>query len=884
MTVTLRPYQAELVRQTYEHWNNGVRNVLAVSPTGSGKSVCISQVAFDRDNQGATQCIMAHRTELVSQMSMHVARRGIKHRIIAPTNVVRQITAEHREAFGGRSFINPDARCAVAAAQTLVARLDSLRDWGKQVHNWTCDESHHHIRENLWHKATELFPNAVGLGVTATPARADGLGLGRHADGVMDAMILGPSVRQLMDEGSLTDYEIVLPQSDFHIDETAITATGDYSRTKMRDATKESHLVGDVVTEYTRRAWGKCAICFATDVESANEIAARFNEAGIPAASLSAKTDSNVRRDMIRRLRDGKMWVLVNVDLFDEGFDCLDAETEILTPNGWKNCLDAALEDECYAWNSETGAAEIVPIEKHGIRQTRDGERMLEIEGQHTSVRVTEGHRFYQRHVNYYRYGGMSPDVTVRTAREIFDNPKDKFALPLCAEGSFEGVPLTDDEVRIIGWYMTDGYLDRGNALQITQVKKHQIENIRNILDRLGWGYRERVRVVNTGYKPGVVAHYFYIPRRFIQHILPYMDKRNPPDIFNKMTKDQFKILWASMMDGNGSGCVGNHSGEIVTMHPKQADLFGAMAAVRGMATMFGTYYTQNGVKMYNMRVRDEQWMQFYQKDKRGSRFALTTPAEREIVWCVQNRLGTLITRRNGRVVVLGNCPGIDVVIMARPTASLGKYLQQFGRCLRPDPNNPGKVALVIDHVSNVIRHGLPDKPRQWTLDRREKRSKRERDPEEIDLTVCRGCSRPYEKCQPACPYCGWTVPAPEGGRRSIEQVDGDLVLLDRDALARLRAATQLEAPASVQERVERAAGAIAGKAAYNRSVERHEAREGAEEAIAQWAGIQRAKGRSDSETYRRFYLTTGSDVLTALSGDRASLETLGQRVRSWYE
>ncbi len=138
MTITLRPYQTALVSGVYDAWNSGARNALAVLPTGGGKSVVVSQIALDRDQIGANQCIMAHRTELVSQMSMHVARRGVFHRIIAPTNVVRDITRQQRQDFG-RSFINPDARCAVAAAQTLVARLDSLKEWGNTVHNWTVD-------------------------------------------------------------------------------------------------------------------------------------------------------------------------------------------------------------------------------------------------------------------------------------------------------------------------------------------------------------------------------------------------------------------------------------------------------------------------------------------------------------------------------------------------------------------------------------------------------------------------------------------------------------------------------------------------------------------------------------------------------------------------
>lgn len=518
--------------------------------TVTHNSVIFSQVVLDRDKMGANQCVMAHRTELVSQMSVHIAKRGVKHRIIAPTEVVRRITNLHREVFNGQSFINPDARCAVAAAQTLDARADSLRQWGAQVHNWILDEAHHLTLNGVWHRGIQLFPNALGLGVTATPARADGLGLGRHTDGLMDVMFLGPTYRQLIDERSLVDFEIALPQSDFNIGDDALTPTGDYSRTKMRDATKKSHLVGDVVEQYSKRAWGRRAICFATDVESSNEIAARFNAAGIPAASVSAKTDSTLRDQYMRDFKSGKIWVLVNVDLYDEGVDV--------------------------------------------------------------------------------------------------------------------------------------------------------------------------------------------------------------------------------------EGC--------------------------------------------------------------------------------------------------------DVVIMARPTASLGKYMQQIGRCLRLDPNNPSKVALIIDHVSNVIRHGLPDKPRQWTLDRREKRAKRERDPEEIDLTACRECSRPYERCLPACPYCGYAPPLAEPGRRTIEQVDGDLTLLDLAALARLRAQAEIEAPASVYERVQQAAGPLAGKGAYNRAVERLQSRQVAEDAIAQWAAIQRAKGRTDSEIMRRFYLTTGSDVVSALGGDRQQLDALAERIRGWYQ
>ena len=98
----------------------------------------------------------------------------------------------------------------------------------------------------------------------------------------------------------------------------------------------------------------------------------------------------------------------------------------------------------------------------------------------------------------------------------------------------------------------------------------------------------------------------------------------------------------------------------------------------------------------------------------------------------------------------------------------------------------PNKTALIIDHVSNVIRHGLPDKPQVWTLDRRSRKAKQNKDPDDIELVVCKGCAKPYEKFRVVCPYCGFAKPLPEPKNRSIEMVDGDLVLLDKAALEKL--------------------------------------------------------------------------------------------------
>lgn len=543
----LRSYQRDLVADAYEAWRTGARNVLAVLPTGGGKTLCVAHIARERHTAGATQCVMAHRVELVEQMSMSIASAGIPHRIIAPAHVIAQVRAAHRDEFK-QSFVDQTSRASVVAVQTLVARKDEMKDWGAGVDFWTLDEGHHALRNNQWGTAIGLFPNAYGLSVTGTPQRLDGAGLGRHADGVIDKMVIGPDTRQLIDVGALCEYEILVPPSDFHITEEAVTPSGEFSKVKMGIASKNSHLTGDIVREYLRNAAGKRGITFAINVEDATDIAAKFKAAGVPAEALSAKSDPSWRRDCMRNFRAGKLLQLVNVDLFDEGVDV----------------------------------------------------------------------------------------------------------------------------------------------------------------------------------------------------------------------------------------------------------------------------------------------------------------------------------------------PGVQVVSLGRPTMSLVKYRQMIGRMMRPKPD--GSNGLIIDHVSNVVNPmlGLPDRPHRWTLDRREKRAKSEPDPNVVPVRVCRSCTRPYEKVYSACPYCGEPAPVPSGAR-TIEMVDGDLLMLDVAALNKLRAAMHLESPASIGARVSHAAGTNAAAGAINRQIDRNRAQQELAETIAQWAGIRRALGETDSMIHRRFYLTLGVDVLGALALPAKEMETLTDTIRKWW-
>ena len=312
----LRDYQQAAAFEINQSWL-AVKNVLAVAPTGSGKTVVMADVILK--HKGATVAI-AHRNELVSQISLALAKNGVYHKIIGNDSLIREIVRLHIEELG-QKFYNPSATCAVASVKTLLSRKTSLAKWLNSVTLWVTDEAHHVLDGNEWGKACDLFPNAKGLGFTATPLRADGCGLGSHHDGLFDQMIESSTMRELINRGYLTDYRIFAPPSDLDMDGVSVTGTGEFSAKQTKSRIEKSHVLGDVVTHYLRIAPGKLGITFAIDVETANNLADRYNAAGVPAKVVTAKTSITDRARILRQFKNREILQLVNVDLFGEGFD-----------------------------------------------------------------------------------------------------------------------------------------------------------------------------------------------------------------------------------------------------------------------------------------------------------------------------------------------------------------------------------------------------------------------------------------------------------------------------------------------------------------------------------------------------------------------------------
>lgn len=145
----------------------------------------------------------------------------------------------------------------------------------------------------------------------------------------------------------------------------------------------------------------------------------------------------------------------------------------------------------------------------------------------------------------------------------------------------------------------------------------------------------------------------------------------------------------------------------------------------------------------------------------------------------------------DGKTLVLTSCeivsegfdlPAIEVAILLRPTASLALYLQQVGRALRVFE---GKTeAIILDHVGNVLRHGLPDEEREWTLEGVTRRAKSKQDEEpDVKISTCDKCYAIHEPA-PVCPVCGFVYPVKE---RKLEQTEGELKEIGADELEAMR-------------------------------------------------------------------------------------------------
>lgn len=300
--IPLRDYQSSIVATVRERIRAGSKSVLIQAPTGSGKTCLAAHILAGAAGKGKRAWFLVHRRELLRQAEDTFALCGIDSGIVSASRT-------------------PDKSKAIqiCSVQSLRRRMASLPKPDLIV----VDEAHH--QGAATYKAIHAGnPQAVYLGLSATPVRLDGAGLGAwFAD-----LIEGPPMADLIGQGWLAPYRLFAPGAVQL--EGVHTVAGDYNKHELAGAMAASAVVGDAVREYRRLAAGRRALLFAWSIEASKQLASEFAEAGIPAEHVDGETHSLERDMAIARFRSGETLVIANVDLFGEGFDAPGAEAALL--------------------------------------------------------------------------------------------------------------------------------------------------------------------------------------------------------------------------------------------------------------------------------------------------------------------------------------------------------------------------------------------------------------------------------------------------------------------------------------------------------------------------------------------------------------------------
>ena len=297
----LFPFQETIIESAREAMRRDVRSMVIVSPTGSGKTVLTAFMLRESAKRGIGSIFTVHRRELLHQTVATLKEFGIKPGLIAS---------------GFPS--NPERPVQIASIQTLVRRLDKVKKPGLLV----CDEFHH-APAGQWSKTINHFKDAYTIGLTATPERLDGKGLGDY----VEEMILGPTTAELIDQGYLSPYRAVIPPG-INV-EGVHKRAGDFKRDELAEIVGQPSVTGDAVREYTERASGRRAIAYCVSVELSRKLAEAFQEAGVSAEHVDAGTAHEERDAAMARFRSGETMILCNVDLFGEGVDVPEVEAGI---------------------------------------------------------------------------------------------------------------------------------------------------------------------------------------------------------------------------------------------------------------------------------------------------------------------------------------------------------------------------------------------------------------------------------------------------------------------------------------------------------------------------------------------------------------------------
>lgn len=302
MSVALRPYQSDIIARTRSLMQKGCRSILIQAPCGSGKTLLTTHMLHTAASRGMRSLFVVHRRELIKQSTRAFALEGVRHGIIS-----------------AGFFEDRRPLVQLASVQTLARRFARYAEPSLIV--W--DEAHH-LAAGSWSKIFSQYARAYHIGLTATPERLDGQGLGTY----FREMIHGPSIQTLIEQGFLSPYKLYAPST---VSMAGIhTRMGDYEKRELNSVVDRPSITGNAIEHYKRLCLGRRAVVFCASLQHSRHVVEQFNAVGIRAAHIDGDTPQEERDAAIEAFKKGDIQVLSNVEIFGEGFDVPAIEAAIL--------------------------------------------------------------------------------------------------------------------------------------------------------------------------------------------------------------------------------------------------------------------------------------------------------------------------------------------------------------------------------------------------------------------------------------------------------------------------------------------------------------------------------------------------------------------------
>ena len=279
------------------------RSVMAQMPTGTGKTYLLTAVidSFVRANPKAKVWIVAHRRELVSQID----------------ETVRKFHSYSSATSSLLSSVKP------MSIQWLMRHYDEIEEEPGMI---VIDEAHHALAKT-YKEMWERFPKAKFLGLTATPCRLNGKGF----IDLFDVLVQSWDVPEFISKGRLATYDFVSIKSD-GVTQRLIDslqkrgADGDYQNKEMDMLLNKKPSIERLYRSLEEYGKNRKGIVYAINISHAQKITKLYQEHGVKAIAIDSKTPATERQQDIEAFKKGDIQVLVNVDIFSEGFDCPDVE------------------------------------------------------------------------------------------------------------------------------------------------------------------------------------------------------------------------------------------------------------------------------------------------------------------------------------------------------------------------------------------------------------------------------------------------------------------------------------------------------------------------------------------------------------------------------